>query len=89
MQRDPKKLTEAHTRRVIGKICLYLTAFPTGDYLMFLASGGNRDLLGMGHWNLLIALALFMIGAVVMKPIYRLEWPFQHQLEQRRKAQKR
>jgi hypothetical protein len=88
MQRDPQKLTEAQIRRVIGKICLYLIAFPAVDYLIFLASDGNRDVLGMEHWDLLIALALLLIAVVVMKPIYRLEWPFQYQLEQRRKAQK-
>ena len=88
MQRDPKKLAEAHYRRLIGKGLLSLLALPFIDYAIFLASGGYRDVYGAGHWNLVIALTLFVTAVVVMKPVYRLEWPFQYQLEQQRKTQK-
>ncbi|MGX1201248.1 hypothetical protein [Marinobacter sp. MBR-105] len=88
MQRDPKKLAEASYRRLIGKGLLTLLAVPFTDYALFLASGGYRDLYGAGHWNLAIALTLFVTAVIVMKPVYRLEWPFQYQLEQRRKIQK-
>lgn len=88
MQRDPKKLVEASYRRLIGKGLLILLALPFTDYTLLLASGGYRDLYGAGHWNLAIALTLFVTAVIVMKPVYRLEWPFQYQLEQLRKIQK-
>lgn len=88
MQRDPRKLAEARTRRFIGKTLLLLLVFPLADYGQFIASGGYREFIGAGHWNLVIALTLFVTAVVVMKPVYRLEWPFQYQLEQRRKTQK-
>lgn len=88
MQRDPKKLAEARYRRLIGKGLLFLLALPFFDYALFLASGGYREVYGAGHWNLVIALTFFVTAVVVMKPGYRLEWPYQYQLEQQRKTQK-
>lgn len=88
MQKDPKKLKEALYRRLIGKGILCLIAIPVFDYAFFLASGGYRDVFGIGHWNLAFAVILLFISAVILRPVYRLEWPFQYQLEQRRKVRK-
>jgi len=87
MQRDPKKLKEAQYRRLAGKALLYLLALPFADYAFSLASGGHRDVYGAGHWNLGIALALFACAIIIMKPVFRLDEPFQYQLVQKCKAQ--
>ena len=88
MQRDPRKLKEARYRRLVGKALLYLMLLPLADFALFLASSGHRDLFGIGHWNLAIAGSLLLIALAVMKPVFRLEEPFQYQLAEKRKAQK-
>jgi hypothetical protein len=88
MQRNPSNLKEARYRRLVGKGLLCLIALPLFDYAFFLASGGYRDVFGIGHWNLVIAGSLLLIAFAVMKPVFRLEEPFQYQLAQRRKAQR-
>jgi len=86
MQRDPKKLTEASLRRLGAQCLLVLMVFPAMDYALFLVSDGYRDLFGLGHWNLLVLTALLAAVIAVARPIYRLEWPWQYQREQRQKA---
>ena len=86
MQRDTKKLAEAHYRRVLGKALIFLILLPLADYAVFFVSGGSRHIYGAEYWNLLMVLILILFAFIVMKPIYRLEWPYQYQLERHRKA---
>lgn len=86
MQRDPKKLREAHIRRMVGKTLILTGGVFLIPYAIFLFSGGYRDLWSMGHFGLAISLGLAFCGILVMRPVYRLENPFLHSLDQKRKG---
>lgn len=83
-QRDQSKLKEAQYRRSGMKVLLLASAMSLVPYAVYLISGGYRDILGLGHWSLAIALLLLSLAVLVGKPIYRLEYPFQHSLDKKR-----
>jgi hypothetical protein len=59
------------------------------NYAIFLASGGERYFFGIGHWSPLVAFILCGLAFVVLRPVWRLQEPFQYELAQKRKARKR
>lgn len=78
MQKDKRKLTEAHYRRLLMKFLALLSVLSLAPYSFYLVSDGFRNFLEFGHLWLVIALILFGLSMFIGKPIYRLENPFLH-----------
>jgi len=76
MQRNKQKLREANKRRLVGKFTLFIAVMTLIPYVFFLVSDGHRDFLNLGHHSLAIFVSLITVAAIIMKPIYRLEYPF-------------
>ncbi len=91
MQRNQSKLNEARVRRNIATSCLILAipSFVLWAFHMASGSGNGVRHIPFGEVSGYVALALLVVAAWVKWPVYRLEWPFQHSLDQKRKAGRR
>ncbi len=76
MQRDHSKLVRARNLRIAAKAVVFLAVGFLFNYLFYLVSGGDRELIPVGHYALLIIFGLFSLFFYLNSSAYKLEFPF-------------